>query len=261
LDAGVKKVIYEIKKLSFGELFGRAGSQYIDNFFALFTIAFIANLLIYIPRMLWPEIFVNTYINSFWMRLPAVLATGFSIRLLANRYLGLKQTIGEYLTGLQDRIVPIILYSFLQSVLVGIATLLLIIPGIILSTMLALGLFVLVVESKAVIESMGRSIDLTKGVRWGIFGFYLVYGILIFAAASLFSYFVNLPLEGEAGPAMHLINFFWEVIFGSLIGPYLTSFFLLLYFNQRIELDNFGVEYLIERFVSEEANSSENGTQ
>jgi hypothetical protein len=64
--------------------------------------------------------------------------------------------------------------AILWSVIVGIGTLLLIVPGIFLAVMLWVYVPAIVVEGAGVTASLGRSRDLTRGHRWGIFGMFVL---------------------------------------------------------------------------------------
>ena len=77
------------------------------------------------------------------------------------------------------------LASLLATLVIGIGTLLLIIPGIILSVALWLAVPAAAIEKKRPPAALGRSLELTKGHRWKVFGFLVLYLISAFAAANL----------------------------------------------------------------------------
>jgi hypothetical protein len=72
------------------------------------------------------------------------------------------------------RFFPILALAIVVSFLVGLASLLLLFPGLMLYTMWFVATPVCVVERAGVFRSMGRSRELTKGHRWKVFGLYLV---------------------------------------------------------------------------------------
>jgi hypothetical protein len=78
--------------------------------------------------------------------------------------------IGESLAKGLNRFLPIIVLSFCIGIVVMLAALLLIIPAFIVSAMLYVALPACVVERLGPFASMYRSIDLTKGHRWAVFG-------------------------------------------------------------------------------------------
>jgi hypothetical protein len=88
-------------------------------------------------------------------------------------------------TGLR-RAVPLILVAIISGIGIGIGSVLLIVPGIILAVMWAVAAPAVVAENAGVFESLSRSRALTKGSRWKILGLYLVLVVvaLLIAGAS-----------------------------------------------------------------------------
>lgn len=75
-------------------------------------------------------------------------------------------------------IVPMVLAAILTGLAVGIGTLLLIIPGIILMCVLAVTIPACMVEKLGAVDSLKRSAELTKGYRLQIFLMVLIVGII-----------------------------------------------------------------------------------
>jgi uncharacterized membrane protein len=72
------------------------------------------------------------------------------------------------------RFLPVIGAAFFMTLLGGLASLLLVVPGLILLTMWYVAIPVCVVEQFGPLESLRRSAALTKGHRWKIFGMVVV---------------------------------------------------------------------------------------
>ena len=109
------------------------------------------------------------------------LATAALIHGVFRRLRGERASLGDSLqTGL-SRFFPVLGFSFLSTLLISIGSLLCIIPGIIMSCVLYVGLPVVVVESQGPIDAIRRSDGLTTGFRWGIFGLLIVVGLTQFA--------------------------------------------------------------------------------
>ncbi len=70
--------------------------------------------------------------------------------------------------------------SILMTVVLTIAYLLLIIPGIILSVWFLFAAFVLILENTPIIDSMRRSREYVKGKWWGVFGRSIAGSVIIF---------------------------------------------------------------------------------
>lgn len=73
---------------------------------------------------------------------------------------------------------PMLAVSLLISVVQLGGLLLLIIPGYVVSAVLAVSMQACVIEHKGPVESMSRSASLTKGSRWKIFGVFAATGII-----------------------------------------------------------------------------------
>jgi hypothetical protein len=73
----------------------------------------------------------------------------------------------------------LILVSLMYWVLVTLATLLLVIPGVILAVAFSLVLPVATFEKGSAVDALRRSFRLTRGHRWNIFGASFVIGLLV----------------------------------------------------------------------------------
>lgn len=73
---------------------------------------------------------------------------------------------------------PVILGSIIFTIAIGLASILLLIPGLILMTMWWVYIPAIVVERKSILDSLGRSSELTAGNRWAIFGLIIIASIL-----------------------------------------------------------------------------------
>ena len=69
--------------------------------------------------------------------------------------------------------------------MIGGSHLNLVIPGLVLSTIWWVAIPVAVVERPGTVASLRRSSELTKGVRWRIFGLFVAYLLVLFGGLSL----------------------------------------------------------------------------
>jgi uncharacterized membrane protein len=88
-------------------------------------------------------------------------------------------TVAESLGAGFARLGPVFGLSLAVGFCVGLASVLLVIPGVIVWCMYAIAIPVCVVERRGVFDSMRRSAALTKGARWRIFG---VFALIVLAA-------------------------------------------------------------------------------
>ena len=106
------------------------------------------------------------------------------------------------------RALPVLGLTFALIIAVSLASILLLVPGIMLGAMWSVALPALVAERIGVFASLGRSRALTKGFRWPIFGI----GIVLLVLIAIFSGIllavgatagVALSKPSIVGPALH----------------------------------------------------------
>lgn len=93
---------------------------------------------------------------------------------------GQKAGIGDCIARGIATMIPVIFGSILLSLAVGIASLFLLIPGIILMLMWWVYVPVLVVEGSGIMGGFSRASELTRGRRWHILGLIVVVFLLSF---------------------------------------------------------------------------------
>ncbi len=109
---------------------------------------------------------------------------------------------------------PVVGVAILVGVATGLATLLLIIPGLIVATMLWVAVPVAVVERPGVINSLTRSAELTKGYRWPVFGVLATVVALNVVLAILAG---SLVAGEDDTTAFLLVSWIVSAIFGAVI--------------------------------------------
>lgn len=109
--------------------------------------------------------------NAFWLAL--------MIRLAADELEGRAEGLGGAVGKLSASMVLwIMVAELLVALTTGLATLLFIIPGIIVAVRLSLTLPVLVCEGLGPVGAMRRSSRLVKGYGWSVFGAFVLTGII-----------------------------------------------------------------------------------
>ena len=181
------------KQFSFGTVISESFSVFFSNLVPFCIVA----LILMLPLLVYNLLVVGgaTEGSFSFSQLLAFVIQSILTQLLAAtisfatfQYLrGHQVSIGECLSRGLSLIVPVIGVAFLTGLLVGIGTVLLIIPGIIVAVMLWVAIPVAVVERPGVIESLKRSAELTKGQRWTIFGIVVVIGIILAVAGAILS--------------------------------------------------------------------------
>jgi hypothetical protein len=128
-------------------------------------------------------------IAYFW--LSAALVYGVVSDLRGNR-----AGVGEILGGAFSVLIPVFFVSIVVGVLVSIGTMLLIIPGIILYVMFWVAVPAAVVERSGVMDSMKRSLELTKSFRWQIFFVMLIWLVISFVVQFVVAAIIGLSMGG-----------------------------------------------------------------
>lgn len=91
---------------------------------------------------------------------------------------GRRANFGEALGVAVRLFFPLLGLAFLYSFGIGLASMLLLVPGLMLMSAWAVAVPVRVVENTGVFYAFSRSAELTKGHRWAIFGLLVVYFVV-----------------------------------------------------------------------------------
>jgi len=112
---------------------------------------------------------------------------------------GQKAAFGDCLARGFAVLPRVLVGAILASIAIMIASMLLLIPGIILSMMWWVFVPVLVIEGTGVTEGFGRSSSLTSGHRWGIFGLVIIVGVAQWLVGVVLGLVATLlgPIAGE----------------------------------------------------------------
>ena len=141
---------------------------------------------------------------------------------------------------------PLLAIAILMALGVWAGMILLIIPGVILAIMWVVAVPARVVENTDIMESFGRSRELTKGSRWGILGLGIIY-LIVYVLVTVI---VMVPVgifAGSAGAGGFFIGFLnaLATIVASMIGAAGVS---ALYFELRKSKEGIGAEALAAAF-------------
>ena len=101
-------------------------------------------------------------------------------------------TLGQTIAAITPQLGAVLLASFIYSLIVGFGTAFFIIPGLYFMTILFVVIPAIVVEGLGMRDGFARSLDLTSGYRWPIFGL-----SIILTLAALFMAF-GLIMAAEA---------------------------------------------------------------
>jgi len=100
--------------------------------------------------------------------------------------------LGAALARALRRFFPVLGTAIVLGLLTGLATILLVIPGVIVYLMCYVAVAVCVVEGLGPIGSIGRSAELTKGFRWKLFGLSICLVLLNVVSFALRAIFLSI---------------------------------------------------------------------
>lgn len=146
-------------------------------------------------------------------------------------------TIGQSFQVGLGRAVPVIGCALLVGLAVTLASILLVVPGLIVLCMYYVAIPVCVIEQPGVVASTSRSAALTKGYRWSIFGLFLL--------VTIVSALVGGVLTRLGGGALGaLLSFGWQII-ATAFGAVLAT---VVYHDLRVAKEGIDIESLANVF-------------
>ena len=195
-------------KFRMGSVLGRGVSTFFANFGVLITIALIAFTPLILAALVmtdpWayeggplPTSLIVWSLSSYLLTLVLYAAVTFAT---FQTLRGEKPAVVVSLAQGLSRILPLLAIYIVSTVLVGLASLLFIIPGLIVYTMLWVAIPAAVVERPGVFGSLKRSRELTKGSRWSVFGIILLTGLVTFGVQWLAGLVFSESALGAAAP-------------------------------------------------------------
>jgi hypothetical protein len=174
------------------------------------------------------------------------LVTAATIRIVSQAYLGHEPQFGEALEYAFGKIWRSFAAGFASGILICLALLLLIIPGIVVACGLAVAVQAAVLEPlNSGTDGIGRSWALTKGFKGKAFVLWFV--SIVLACIVLFGFGILTALAAListalVGPALVL----WALV-SLLIYPFLSCVFTLFYYDLRVRKEAFDLELLSQQ--------------
>ena len=168
----------------------------------------------------------------------SALAQAAVIRIVAARYMGEDITAAEALRAVWSRIGTVLLVTFLYGLVVGLGTLLFIVPGIYFAAKYFASMAAAIVEVRATSPAMDRSAALTDGSRMRIVGIFLVTIIIYFL--------LNAAVVG-LGAALTSPAFAALIARATMAvtNPFLFTLVTLVYFDLRIRREGLDLDFLM----------------
>lgn len=172
------------------------------------------------------------------------IATGALVYGTFQDLRGQRAGIGACIGRAAATLLPIVIASIGFGLMVGVGTLLLIVPGIILYVVFWLYAPAIIVERAGIGASFSRSADLTRGRRWPIFGLLLVIYILIIVAMMAFT-FIGGVTFALISPVAFLIVLY---LVQALTTAYLAVATAVTYYYLRADKEGVDIEDIAKLF-------------
>jgi hypothetical protein len=143
-----------------------------------------------------------------------------------------------------SRILTILGVTFCAAIAIGLGSLLLAVPGLMLLCRYYVAAPVCVAERTGVFESLGRSAFLTKGYRWQVFGTIMLLGIV--------GIVLSLVLSGIFGAVFAMTGSIAFLVASQALGAVLGSFYGVIvsvfYYELRVAKEGVDIEKIASVF-------------
>ena len=172
----------------------------------------------------------------------SVLVTGATVRVVSEAYLGRSPLFGDAIRFAGTRFGTILGANIMSGILTFLATLALVIPGIVVACGYSVAAEAAALESGSSSDALRRSWELTKGFRWkalalGVVSIGLI--LVVFVGAGV--------LGGILGGVMGGLDVVLSVIAACvslLIYPVISCVFTVFYYDLRVRKEGFDLEML-----------------
>ncbi len=232
---------YQMRAMSLGEILDGAFAVYRRHFGTLFGIAVVCYG---IPALL--DVYVELrggviFAAGMWIlarilsAVGGLIAAGATVKVVSDAFLGIEPVMGDAMYFAAGKMWRILVAGVAKYLLIVLAGLLLVVPGIIVACGYAVVVQAVVLEDlQAATDALGRSWNLTRGHKWKVF----FLGVVLFAllavpsaAAGAITAFV---------PAAAVLVALVQL----LIYPIFSCAFTLFYYDLRVRKEAFDLEHL-----------------
>ena len=171
---------------------------------------------------------------------------------VSNLHLDRPASVMDSFSAVKGEILGVVGLSMLVGLAAGVACVALIVPGVLLFIMWSLSVPTKILEHKGVLDSMSRSMELTKGSRGRIF----VIGVLIVVLSLGIGWLLQIPILIAIGfsarNGVQRIPVVWQVaslvadfVSRSLVGALGTIAVSLVYYDQRVRKEAFDLQLMM----------------
>jgi hypothetical protein len=184
------------------------------------------------------------------------LAQAGCFRAVADAYLGERMDWRSSLRYALKRLPAVVGVSILVTILVGLGSLLCLIPGIYLWGAFYVAIPVVLVEGVGPFRALGRSRDLVQGRWWSTFGVAVVGYVLVFlVSGGLAALVLGVAASGASRntAAGFVLNTVATTVGSMLTTPAVAAFTTVLYIDLRVRKEGFDLLLLAQRLGTDTA--------
>ena len=236
---------YQLRPMSLGEILDVAFAVYREYFATLAVIAVTcqgvpAVMATYIALggglIEHPFLWLGTMLLA---GLGGLVAAGATVRVISQAYLGHEASVGEALRYAAERITPLFVSGLAKYLLVFLASLAFLIPGIIVACGYAVVAQAVVLEDPdAATDALSRSWFLTKGHKGKAFVLGIVLGLILMVPMMV------LGMIAVFVPFLATTLQIGTQLLQILAYPVVTSALTLFYYDLRVRKEAFDLAYL-----------------
>jgi Membrane domain of glycerophosphoryl diester phosphodiesterase len=190
-----------------------------------------------------------------------LFSQGATVYAVSDIYLGRTATVGGSLRKMWGQLGNLFGVSLLNGLAIGVATLLLIIPGIYLACRLIVCVPAALLEDLGARDSLDRSMGLTKGNAGRAFVIYLLYFAMLYGIMMLFtipSAIVAALLASKDLSSLWITMLLIRVgsfVATTVVGPFLLIATSVFYYDLRVRKEAFDLHMMMNPLGTEPARS------
>jgi hypothetical protein len=166
---------------------------------------------------------------------------------VSNVHLDRPAGVMDSFSKVKNQITGVIGLSLKIGILVGLACLALIVPGILLMIRWSLAVPAKILENKNSGEAMSRSSELSQGNRGRIFVIWFLFMVLSIGVTMLLQWPIGMAagVSGRAAVGWQLASLVATFISTCLVGPLATIAFSLVYYDERVRKEAFDLQLMM----------------
>jgi len=261
-----------LRPLNTGELLDRTFSLYRSHFALFLGIVAIPHLFLLAFQLLGVAILPNRKdlasigYTMLWLCgyilvsvLVAAVSQAATVIAVSNVYLDRPASVLDSFSQVKDKILGVVFLSILTFFAVVGASMLLFVPGILLTVRWSLSIQAKVLEDLSATDAWSRSSQLSEGNRWRIFVIWLLFVALSIAVAMLVQWpvtFASIMITRNMGPSAQI----WAQIASAvssfvsqcLVAPLSTIAFSLVYYDERVRKEAFDLQLMMTTLDSQQ---------